>query len=66
MLSPIIKALQNKVETINANHHYLSPITKDLHESDGLLYMDGTLFIPFTLRNAVLKTLHEPHPGQMK
>ena len=26
--------------------------------------MDGRLVIPFTLRNAVLKTLHESHPGQ--
>ena len=26
--------------------------------------MDGKLVIPFTLRNAVLKTLHESHPGQ--
>ena len=26
--------------------------------------MDGQLVIPFTLRNAILKTLHETHPGQ--
>ena len=26
--------------------------------------MDGKLVIPFTLRHAVLKTLHESHPGQ--
>ena len=64
MLSPVVRALQNKVERINANSHYLIQFSKDFHESDGLLYMDGRLVIPFTLRNAVLKTLHESHPGQ--
>ena len=49
---------------MNANSHYLNQFSKNLHESDRLLYMDGRLVIPFTLRNAVLKTLHEPHPGQ--
>ena len=64
MLNPTVKALQNKVKSINANSRYLYQFSKDLHESDGLLYMDGKLVIPFTLRNAVLKTLHESHPGQ--
>ena len=64
MLNPIVKALQKKVENINANSRYLHQFSKDLQESDGLLYMDGKLVIPFTLRNAVLKTLHESHPGQ--
>ena len=63
MLNPIVKALQKKVKNINANSRYLHQFSKDLHESDGLLYMDGKLVIPFTLRNAVLKTLHESHPG---
>ena len=43
MLNPIVKALQNKVETINANSSYFKHFTRDLHESDGLLYMDGKL-----------------------
>ena len=64
MLNPIVKALQKKVENIKANSRYLHQFSKDLHESDGLLYMDGKLVIPFTLRNAVLKTLHESYPGQ--
>ena len=64
MLSPIVKALQNKVEKINADSPYFKHFTRDLHESDGLLYMDGKLVIPFTLRNAMMKTLHETHPGQ--
>ena len=64
MLNPIVKALQNKVETINANSPYFKQFTRDLHESDGLLYMDGKLVIPFTLRNAMMKTLLETHPGQ--
>ena len=62
MLNPIVKALQKKVKNINANSRYLHQFSKDLHESDGLLYMDGKLVIPFTLTNAVLKTLHESHP----
>ena len=64
MLNPIVKALQKKVENINAYSRYLHQFSKGLHESDGLLYMDGKLVIPFTLRHAVLKTLHESHPGQ--
>ena len=60
MLIPIVKALQNMVEKIDANSPYF---TRDLHESDGLLYMDGKLVIPFTLRNAMMKTLHKTHPG---
>ena len=64
MLSPIVKALQNKVKSINANSRYLYQFSKDLHKTDGLLYMDGKLVIPFTLQNAVSKTLHKPHPGQ--
>ena len=64
MLNPIVKALQNKVKSINANSHYLNQFSKDLHKSDGLLFMDGRLVIPFKLWNAVLKTLHESHPGQ--
>ena len=64
MLNPIVKALQNKVEKINANSPYFNYFTRDLHESDGLLYMDCKLVIPFTLRNAMMKTLHEIHPGQ--
>ena len=63
-LNPFVKALQNKVKSINANSRYLYQFAKDLHESDGLLYMDGKFVIPFTLHNAVLKTLHESHPGQ--
>ena len=64
MLNPIVKALQNKVEKVNANFPYFKHFTRDLHESDGLLYMDGKLVIPITLRNAMMKTLHETHPGQ--
>ena len=64
MLGPIVSALQNKIEKSNANSHYIYQFTKDLHESDGLLYMDRKLVIPFTLRNAVIKTLNESHPGQ--
>ena len=64
MLNPIVKALQNKVEKINANSPYFKHFTRDLHESDGLLYMDGKLVIPFTLRSEMMKTLHETHPGQ--
>ena len=60
MLIPIVKALQNMVEKIDANSPYF---TRDLHESDGLLYMDGKLVIPFTLRNAMMKTLHKTHAG---
>ena len=65
MLSPIVEVIQNKVEKNHANSHYLKQFTKDLHESDGLLYMDGKLVIPFTLRNAVLKTLDESQSGQI-
>ena len=64
MLSLIVVALQNKVETINANFSYFKHFTRDLHESDGLLFMDGILLIPFTLSNAMMKTLHETHLGQ--
>ena len=64
MLNPIVKALQNKVEKINANSPYFKHFSRDLHESDGLLYKDGKLVILFTLRNALMKTLHETHPGQ--
>ena len=64
MLNPIMKALQNKVKSINANSCYLYQFLKDLHKSEGLLYMDGKLVIHFTIRNAVLKILHESHPGQ--
>ena len=52
------------METINANSPYFKHFNRYLHESDGLLYMDGKLLIPFTRRNAMLKTLHETHPGQ--
>ena len=64
MLNPIVKAFQNKVETINANSPYFKHFTRNLYESDELFYMDGKLVIPFTLRNAKLKTFHETHPGQ--
>ena len=64
ILSPIVTALQKKVERIIANSQYFNQFSKDLHESEGLFYMDGKLVIPFTLRNAVMKTLHESHPGQ--
>ena len=64
MLNPIVKALQNKVEKVNANFPYFKHFTRDLQESDGLLYMDGKLVIPITLRNAMMKTLYETHPGQ--
>ena len=64
MLSPIVKALQNKVETTNANSPHFKHFTRDLHESDGLFYMDGKLVIPFTLKNTLMKTTHETHPGQ--
>ena len=62
MSSPIVKALQNKLDKINANSHYLNKFIKDLHESDGLLNMDRKFVIPLTY--AVMKTLHEAHPGQ--
>ena len=64
MLNPMVEALQNKVEKINANSPYLKHFTRDLHESDGLLYMDGKIVIPFTLRNAMMKNLDETHPDQ--
>ena len=37
----------------------------DLHESDGLQYMDSKLKIPFTHRNAMMKTLHKEQRGQI-
>ena len=40
MLNSIVKALQNKVEKTNAKSPYFKHFTRDLHESDGLLYMD--------------------------
>ena len=64
MLSPIVEALQNKVDLIIANSHYVKQFFKEIHEFDGLLNMDGKLVIPFTLRNAVMKILLEAHPGQ--
>ena len=64
ILSPIVKALQKKREMINANLSYFNNFDRELHESDTLLYMDGNLIIPFTLKNAMLKTLHETHHGQ--
>ena len=57
MLSPINKDLQNKVDKTNANSHYLNQFIKDLHESGKLLYIDEKLVIPFTLGNAIMKTL---------
>ena len=57
MLSPINKVLQNKVDKTNANSHYLNQFIKDLRESGKLLYIDEKLVIPFTLGNAVMKTL---------
>ena len=65
MLSSIVKALQDKLDKINAKSHYLNQFIRDLHESDGLLYMDGKLVILFTLRNAVMNALHEAYPGQL-
>ena len=41
MLSPIVKSHHNKVETINAVSPYFHHFVLDLHESGGLLYMDG-------------------------
>ena len=52
ILSPIVKALQNKEETIKAKEPYFNLFLRDLHESDGFLYMDCKLVIPFTLKNA--------------
>ena len=66
VLNPIVKALQNKVKSINANSRYLYQFAKDLHESDGLLYMNGKLFIPFTLRNAVLKKITRISPWPIR
>ena len=65
MLNPIVKALQNKVEKNNGNSPYFKHFARDLHESDGLLYMDDKLVILFTLRNTMIKTLHETHSGQI-
>ena len=48
MLSFIVKTLQDKVDRINANSYFLNQFIRDLHEFDGLLYMDGNL--------------HEAHP----
>ena len=64
ILNPIVKAVQNKVEKINASSSYLKHFIRDLHESDGLLYIDGKLVIPFIMKNALMKTLHGTHPGQ--
>ena len=64
MLNSIVKALQTKVETVNANSQYFKLFTGYFNESYGLLYMDAKLVILFTLRNAMMKTLHETHPGQ--
>ena len=41
MLNLIVKALQNKVDKVNANSHYLNQFIEELHESDGLFYMHG-------------------------
>ena len=46
MLGPFVSALQNKVETINANSLYLNHFKKDLHESDGKL----VIHLPFELQ----------------
>ena len=64
MLSPIVKTLRNKVESINSNSQNFHHFVCDSHESDGLLYFDGKLVIHFTLKNAMIKTLHEAHPDQ--
>ena len=64
MLSPIVKALQNKVETIKATYPYFHLFVQNVHESDGLLYMDGKLVIPFILRKAMMKTVHKKQPNQ--
>ena len=63
MLNLIIKFLQNKVDKVNANSHYLNQFIEELHESDGLFYMHGKLLILFTLGDAVMKTLLEADPG---
>ena len=65
MLSPSVRALPNKLESINANSPYSHHFIRDLHEFDGLLYMDGKFLIPFTLRNAIMKTLQQAQPGHL-
>ena len=48
MLSPTVKALQNKLETINSKMLF-NIFFSQIHESDGLLIMNGKLVIPFSL-----------------
>ena len=64
MLGPIVKTLQNNVEKISSFSPYFHLFLRDFHKSDVLLYLGGKLLIPFTLRNATMKTAHEAHLGQ--
>ena len=64
ILSLIVKAFQNKVEMISSDSPYFHLFVRDLHESDGLLYIDGELVVPFTLKNVIVKNIHEDYPDQ--
>ena len=65
ILRPILKAFRkNKVEMISSDSPYFHLFLSDLHESDGLLYIDGELVVPFTLKNVIVKNIHEDHPDQ--
>ena len=64
MLSPIVKALPNKAEKFDSKSLLLPPIRSEpkCHESDGLLYIDCTLVIAFSIQNAVMRRLHDACP----
>ena len=65
ILRPIVKAFRkNKVEMISSDSPYFHLFVSDLHESDGLLYIDGELVVPFTLKNVIVKNIHEDYPDQ--
>ena len=64
ILRPNVKTFRNKVEMVNSNSPYFHLFVRDLHESDRLLYMDDKLVVPFALKNAIVKNIHEDHPEQ--
>ena len=64
MLSSVLKALQNKVEMIKSNSSYFNHFVRDSNEPDGLIYMECKLVFSFTLRNAMMKTLHKAQPNE--
>ena len=61
MLSLIAKAFQNKLDTINSSSPDFNNFVLNFYESDELLYMDGKPVIPFTVGNAMRRTINEAH-----